>query len=502
MTARHEVTHAARRTRQGGRSVSVRVRILIAILAVSAVGLAGTGAASYLVQRQRALASVDAQLTSSVVALKGIAERTVAVPSTSSVKDVLRAAMQQLVPPTDESVLGLVDYAPAFTPSSERGFQIQNDGALVKRIVVEASATNVVLGTAKSSAGTVRYVIVPVNVTGDSHLGLYVAAVNLDTVLADVAQSFHGFLMVALLALVLVGLVAWFVAGRLLRPIRLLRNAAAANSAADLSARIPVAGNDDISELTATINGMFDRLEGSFASQRRLIDDVRHELKTPITIIRGNLELLDSRSSADVDAARSIALDELNRMSALVSELSLLAEVSTPDFVELSPVDVGELTTAIAVKVRALDPSRAWPVMFGAQGVWALDGRRLTQAWLQLADNAAKYSTKNAPIVIGSDIEVDGGIGCLHLWVRDGGPGIPAHAHARIFERFGRLEPNRGVDGSGLGLAIVLAIAKAHGGTVTLSSGLGQGSIFTIQVPLDSQEAVEGSGRGAAWPRS
>src|SRR6185312_9285353 len=224
----------------------------------------------------------------------------------------------------------------------------------------------------------------------------------LDTVLADVAQSFQSFLLVALLALVLIGLVAWFVAGRLLRPIRLLRDAAAANSATDLSARIPVTGNDDISELTSTINGMFDRLEDSFASQRRLIDDVRHELKTPITIVRGNLELLDSADRADVDAVRSVALDELGRMSSMVSELSLLAESRTPDFVELAPVDVGDFTAAVAIKVR-----------------------RLTQAWLQLADNAAKYATKDTPISIGSDIGPDGGVEWLYLWVRDSGPGIP-----------------------------------------------------------------------------
>jgi two-component system OmpR family sensor kinase len=489
MAAIHEESPAEPRARREGRSISVRFRILVAILVVSAVGLAGTGAASYLVQRQRALASVDTQLSTTVVALKAVAARTAADSSTSSVNDVLRAAMERLVPPANQAVLGLVNYAPAFAPSSKRAFQIQDDPALVKRIVVEASATSVVRGTAKSSIGTVRYVIIPVNVHGDDKLGLYVAAVNLDAVLADVAQSFQGFLFVALLALILIGLVAWFVAGRLLRPIRLLREAAAANSATDLSARIPVTGNDDISELTVTINGMFERLEDSFASQRRLIDDVRHELKTPITIVRGNLELLDSSDKADVDTVRSVALDELGRMSSMVSELSLLAETRTPDFVELAAVDVGDFTAAVAIKVRALDPARAWPVMLGSGGTAMIDEGRLTQAWLQLADNAAKYATKNTPISVGSDIGIDGGIEWLYLWVRDSGPGIPAHAHARIFERFGRLESNRGTTGSGLGLAIVLAIAEAHAGTVLLSSELGRGSTFTIRVPLNRPAA-------------
>lgn len=487
---------AAQRPRRSGKSVSVRVRILLAILAVSAVGLAGTGAASYLVQRERALASVDSQLSGVASALKEVAAREIANTPGVTVSGVLRAAMEQLVPPANQAVLGLVDFAPAFAPSSERAFGIQKDGALLKRIVVEASATNVVLGTAKGSAGTLRYVVVPVNVAGDAQLGLYVAAVNLDAVLADVAQSLYGFAAVALVALALIGLVAWFVAGRLLRPVRLLREAAAANSLADLSARIPVTGNDDLSELTVTINGMFDRLEDSYSTQRRLIDDVRHELKTPLTIIRGNLELLDSENRADVDAARAVALDELERLSALVSELSLLAESRTPNFVEPYPVDVGELTSSVATKVQALDRSRAWPVMVGAQGTWLLDGARLTQAWLQLAENAVKYSTKNAPISMGSDIGVNGGIDWLYLWVRDAGPGIPAHAHARIFERFGRLESSRGAEGSGLGLSIALAIAEAHGGTVALASDLGRGSVFTIQVPLGKPVTTDGGDRG------
>jgi signal transduction histidine kinase len=241
---------------------------------------------------------------------------------------------------------------------------------------------------------------------------------------------------------------------------------------------------------------MFDRLEDSYAAQRRLIDDVRHELKTPLTIIRGNLELLDSEHRADVDAARDVALDELKRLSALVSELSLLAESRTPHFVEPYPVDVGELTSSVATKVQALDRSRAWPVMVGAQGTWLLDGARLTQAWLQLAENAVKYSTKDAPISIGSDIGVNGGIDWLYLWVRDAGPGIPQHAHARIFERFGRLESNRGAEGSGLGLSIALAIAEAHGGTVALASDVGRGSVFTITVPLVKANTVHGGDRG------
>ncbi|MDO9063111.1 MAG: sensor histidine kinase [Microbacterium sp.] len=111
----------------------------------------------------------------------------------------------------------------------------------------------------------------------------------------------------------------------------------------------------------------------------------------------------------------------------------------------------------------------------------------MTQAWLQLADNAAKYAPEGTPIEIGSRVLPDARI---ELWVRDRGPGIAPEAQARVFERFGRVEPGRGVRGSGLGLAIVSAIAAAHGGEVQLASAVGVGSRFAIVLPAGEPDGV------------
>ena len=168
------------------------------------------------------------------------------------------------------------------------------------------------------------------------------------------ADSCASCLRLGLIALPLVGLVAWFVAGRLLRPIRLLRDVAVGSStAADLTERIPVTGRDDVSELAVAINAMFDRLQDSARSQRRLLNDVGHELRTPITIIRGHLELLDAANVSDVEATRALAIDELDRMGALVSDIPLLAASRAPHFVALAQDASGSRAAALGAHARA-----------------------------------------------------------------------------------------------------------------------------------------------------
>lgn len=457
---------------------------MVAILGVAAFGLAASGVASYLVQRQGVFAAVDTQLLNTVPNLKTIASGKTSTTPLTSVDAVLRVAMQQVIPAPHESVLGFVNGKPALVPAVNLPFRIDKDSALVARIVREANPTHVVIGTAKSTLGTLRYLIIPVRVSGDSSTGLFVAAYDLDAELASVAESFQTYLRVALIALALVGLVASLAAGRLLRPIRLLRDAAAASSnAADLTERVPVTGSDDVSELAAAINGMFDRLQDSARSQVRLLNDVGHELKTPITIIRGHLELLDADNVAEVEATRALAIDELDRMSTLVSEISLLAASRAPHFVEPAEVDIESFTAAVGAKASALDPTRSWRVE-SASGLALIDASRITQAWLQLADNAVKYSTPGEPIAIASEVSDTAKGDWLNLSMRDGGPGIPPEARERIFERFNRLESSRGTEGTGLGLSIVSAIAEAHGGTVLLSGAPREGSTFTIRIPL------------------
>jgi two-component system OmpR family sensor kinase len=474
-----------------GRTVSVRLRILLSMVLVAAIGMAAAGAASYAIQRERALATIDERLTAAVVD-----GGTVATAATgASLEGVLTAVIQQIRPETDETTVGIIDGRAALTPGGTVSFQLA-DPVLIDRIAAETAGGDVVRGTADSDGRTVRYIASPVVVPGQPQTGVFVAAFDLDAALRPLGDAFRTFAAVAAAAVLLLGVVGWLVAGRLLLPIRILRETAARITASDVGERIPVSGNDDVSELTATVNQMLDRLDGALTSQRRLLDDVGHELKTPITIVRGHLELMDARDPADVSATRELAIDELDRMNGLVRDISSLAELDRPIALRCEPTDVAALTQRVRSKAAGLS-AHEWVVRESADVTALVDPERLTQALLQLAANAVAHGARTT-IELGSalDSAADGG-SQLRLWVRDDGPGIPQAAQAHIFERFRRGAESdsavgRGATGSGLGLAIVAAIARAHGGRVTVGSAPGRGSTFTVALPFRAGDGAGG----------
>ena len=329
--------------------------------------------------------------------------------------------------------------------------------------------------------------------TGDSAAGFYVSAYLLEPVLEGATEVLRTSLIVAAIALLMIGVVGWFVAGRLLRPIRLLQETADRMTAAQLGERIPVHGNDDVSRLTRTVNALIARLEQAFGAQRRLVDDVSHELRTPITIIRGQLELLDGSQPDRVDAVRAMSLDELDRMSALVAELSVLAESGMRDFVVPVETSVDELLSSLLEKAKSLSSAHVWRIRSDTDAAVALDPNRIVQALLQLAQNAVKYSDPGTTVVLGAETAGAGAKRELRLWVRDQGIGVPANQQALIFERFHRVESGRGIEGSGLGLSIVAAIATAHHGRVTVDSESGVGSTFTITIPAPADDEINQS---------
>jgi signal transduction histidine kinase len=330
----------------------------------------------------------------------------------------------------------------------------------------------------------VRYLAVPIR--GDGVNGAFVVVAALGTERDEIEDAVRLAAIVLVSVLLIACALAWLLAGRVLAPLQELGDTARAITETDLTRRIPVSGDDELAELARTFNAMLDRVESAFASQRTFVSDASHELRTPITIVRGHLELLGD----DPEERRStIALvtDELDRMSRFVNDLLLLAKAGRHDFLDIGDLELGALTDELLDKAVALAPRR-WELEARGEALVRADRQRLTQAMVGLAQNAVQHTTDGDTIWIGSAV-ADGE---ARLWVRDSGPGVPLADQERIFERFARAQSSRRrSEGAGLGLAIVRAIAEAHHGRVELWSRPGAGATFTLVVPVEATGAAD-----------
>lgn len=462
---------------------SARVRILGSVLALTVVGMTIAGAAVYAVQKARIDDRIDEDIRQEVEEFARF-QRTGIDPDTgegfASIPRLFEVALQRNVPNEHESFLAFIDGRVAYYTDTAGARELVRSDDLRAAVISRLQAPDPTsrFGSADTDIGPVRFAMLPI--VDDGSRGAWVVTYLTDRENAEFADVVRTYVVVALLALVLVAVVGWFVAGALLRPLRLLRQTAQDIGETDLSRRIEVTGTDDMSALARTFNAMLDRLEDAFTAQRAFLDDAGHELRTPITVVRGNIELLDSQDSAEVEDVRALVLDELDRMTRLVDDLTLLAKSERPDFVRPAPIDLGALTDDLLDRLPALGP-RAWTVDSQSEGVVWADGQRLTQAMLQLAANAVRATAEGDEIGIGAT--VDRSVGETRLWVRDTGVGVAHEDRARIFDRFARGTGADRSDGSGLGLAIVAVIAEGHGGTVALDSELGAGSTFSLVLP-------------------
>jgi two-component system, OmpR family, sensor histidine kinase MprB len=281
-----------------------------------------------------------------------------------------------------------------------------------------------------------------------------------------------------LLALVLGGIALAALLGRLaarhlVAPVRRVSEAARhIADTEDLGRRIEVTSNDEVGELAERFNAMLDTLEGSIAAQRQLVADASHELRTPVTSLRTNIEVLAESDLDAAERARVIADVEAQaeELSLLVADLIELArgEQGSPAYED---VRLDELASEAIERARRHAPA----VEFDAQLEPAVvDGvpDRLARAVNNLLDNAARHGTR---VVVRTG--VDG------ISVRDNGPGVDPADLPHIFDRFYRGAADRGRSGTGLGLAIVRQVAEQHGGSVVAANADGGGAAFELRLP-------------------
>lgn len=328
------------------------------------------------------------------------------------------------------------------------------------------------------NVGSVLYIAEPV-VIDEIVMGILVIAHTTAGEREEANQAIQIVVEVMTAGLLVALILVWLVAGKILAPLRVLAKTTQEINEAELTKRIPVAGGGEIAQLATTFNAMMDRLEVAFATQRDFVNDAGHELRTPIAIIRGHLELMGD-DPQEQEETLAIVMDELDRMTRFVDDLILLAKSERPDFLLLEKVDIAAFTEELFNKAKALSP-RNWQLDSVATGEMVVDRQRLTQAVMNLAQNATQYTQEGGNVTLGSGISK----GKVRFWVQDEGEGIALTDQKRIFERFARASKSRRrSEGAGLGLSIVRAIAQAHGGKIYLRSTLGTGSSFTIVLPV------------------
>ena len=316
--------------------------------------------------------------------------------------------------------------------------------------------------------------------------------------LGDVAATLN---VVAITSAVLVPLVlvltsfgGWVIAKRALAPVSAIDRSLATIQATDLSRRLDIRTSDsELTTLIGGINSLLERVDRAFRSLREFAADVSHQLQTPLTVMKGSVEvaLASERDSKVYREVLNGVATEVNDVVAIVSDLRavMLADVDA-HIGPTGPVNLSDIWSEGADIIRALGEASSVTVSADIEAGVLVRGNasRLKQVLLNVGDNAVKYTPAGGRV----DITLRTVDGCAVLAVRDTGLGIAAEHVPRIFDRFYRVDSTcAGVHGTGLGLAIVKRIVDAHHGAVDVTSDMGAGSLFTIHLPMSTASPSE-----------
>jgi heavy metal sensor kinase len=289
-------------------------------------------------------------------------------------------------------------------------------------------------------------------------------------------------------SLILLSYGGWFLAGRALKPVDLITRSARKISAENMSQRLEVVNpRDEIGRLATTFNDTLSRLENSFNRARQFSTDVSHELRTPLTILYGGTEV-GLKWAKEPEEFREIFRSNLEEIRRMTEIIEYLLEQSRAEegilSLHLEELDLRDVLLDLVQHLRLLAADKGVSLSFEGERPARVRGDRLRlrQMFLNLLDNALKYTPSDGAIRVQLDCDARE----VRVAVIDTGPGIPAEHLPYLFDRFYRVDRarNREHGGSGLGLALVRSFAEAHGGKVDVMSEVGGGSVFTVHLPL------------------
>lgn len=312
---------------------------------------------------------------------------------------------------------------------------------------------------------------------------------RLDAVREALASARDILLIASLVAVVVVVLASIAIASLILSPVQRLTDAIEEIGSEQLGRRIGWSHRkDELGRLAAAFDRMLDRLQAAFARERQFISDASHELKTPLTVINANAQML--RRWADRDEkirteSLGAIIDESAGLAGMVNGMLLLAKADSGEQIPKEPLDLNAVVRDVAESARgkaeakgldlSFEPSADGAIVYGSESL-------LRQMFGNLIDNAIKFTESGA---VGARVVSDGNE--IAGEVFDSGPGIDDEALGRVFDRFYRSDKSRtrAVEGTGLGLAIVRSIARVHGGDVQAARRPQGGSIFTVHLPRE-----------------
>lgn len=365
--------------------------------------------------------------------------------------------------------------------------------ALPERTLKDALKGNAAYDTIKTDGGagpenTFRSYSTPASGTGGA---VYIVQAYRSTYHTQFALKNLRVMMAALVPLIvlLTGAFGMFFARVALRPVASMSRTIRQITAENLSLRLkPPGTRDEIRELADLFNAMLARLEDSFLSERRFIQDVSHELKTPLTILKGELEVALKKARSPVEYAAVLAsnLEETEKMSLIVGDLLTLARFDNREVrLERAGVNLKSLLDSLIKKLSGLAEKSGIGIELSAPAALEVeaDSGQLSRLFLNLLDNAIKYSGPGGTIKIA--INDQGGRPAVTI--TDFGAGIKAEDLPHIFNRFYRADSSRSSSGFGLGLAIAKSIAEAHGAEIKAESTPGAGSAFTVIFPTTTK---------------
>lgn len=303
----------------------------------------------------------------------------------------------------------------------------------------------------------------------------------------NVMQAYSQVLIILFpVTIVLAGLMVYFLAKMILKPVEDIAKVAKRMGENDLDSRISVQNDDELGMLSKTLNQTFGRLQNEFEKERQFIADASHGLRAPLSIIQGEAKLALNKARKNTEYRRSLELisQDIDRMSSLIHKLLVLSRVDyNGEQVNFVNINLQQLLDDIALDVQVICNEKHIDLQLDLKPSITIEGDvlKLRELFINLLDNAVRYTSEGGKIMVSLNCNEN----MATVGIKDTGIGIPPEHIPHVMERFYRVDKSfKYGEGTGLGLAICEQITELHGGSIAVESEVGVGSLFSVTLPI------------------